>query len=157
MTRLSRRAALFSLAALALAGCAGDVAEHSTLAFLGKWFIAFLLTQSVEMGIYANAPGGPPRPLRERIAVAFGASAITHPMVWFVISTSVPLLLADTGYSFRTRWWIGVACAEAFAVVVEALWLIAFRHRAFPAFVTSLGANALSFTLGLFVYERMGW
>jgi len=120
-----------------------------TLAWIGRWLLAFTMTQVTEMGIYANAPGGPPRPLRERLSIAFGASAVTHPIVWFVIAP----LCARLGLG----WWTGVTIAEVFAFAAEGLWLMGFGHRALPAFGTSLVANALSFTLGLFCYEALGW
>ncbi len=113
-----------------------------------KWLLAFALTQSCEMGIYANVPG-PERPLRERIAVAFGASAITHPIVWFVITPLYHPLGLD--------WWTMVAIAEVFAFLAEAMWLMAFGHRWIVAFGASLAANGLSFTIGLFCYEALGW
>ena len=43
-----------------------------TARWLGQWLTAFALTQVVEMGVYANAPWGPDRPRRERLAIAFG-------------------------------------------------------------------------------------
>ena len=120
-----------------------------TLSWLGHWLAAFVLTQPCEIGIYANAPGGPERPLRERLAIAFGASAITHPVVWFVIT---PLYIP-----LEVDWWTMVAIAETFAVVTEGLWLLLFGHRALAAFGTSLAANGLSFIIGLFCYEALGW
>lgn len=119
-----------------------------TADWIVRWLLAFVLTQSCEMGIYANAPG-PDRSLRERIAIAFGASAITHPIVWFVIT---PLYLP-----LGLDWWTMVAIAEAFAVGTEAVWLMAFGHRPIVALGASFAANGLSFTIGLFCYEALGW
>ena len=95
------------------------------------WLIAFVFTQLVEVPIYSVAM--PCSPL-----VALGASAITHPIVWFVI--------------FNPRWQAGylarTAMAEAFAVVVEALYFaVLFRKR--RAWLWSLLANAASFGAGL--------
>ncbi len=120
----------------------------SALAWLGQWLIAFVLTQVVEMGVYANVPGAA-RPLRERLAIAFGASGITHPIVWFVIAPLYGPLHLD--------WWTVVAIAEVFAFVVEGIWLALFGHRVLVAFAASLVANGLSFTIGLFCYEVLGW
>ena len=91
---------------------------------LERWLSAFLLTQLVEVPIYGYA-------LRGRLLVAFAASAITHPIVWFVIQPLWP-----------GRFYQGVLVAEAFAVVVEALVL----HRAGVrrAWAWSLSANAAS-------------
>ena len=117
-------------------------------AFLRSWLVAFLLTQMVELGVYTNLPAAP-RPLRERLAVAFGASAITHPLVWFVIT---PLYLP-----LDLSWWTMVVVAELFAWLTEAGWLVAFGYRARVALGGSLLANGLSYTIGLFCYEALGW
>lgn len=126
---------------------------------IGEWLTAFVLTQTVELPVHANAPGLD-KPLRERIAIGFGASAITHPAVWFIIPPlmSQPLVrdLISTG-DWRSDWWITVAVAELFAFSVEALWLMAFGVRPPWALATSLLANGFSFLLGLFCYEYMGW
>jgi hypothetical protein len=109
-----------------------------------QWLQAFAFTQIVEMAIYLAAfPSS--RPLTERLAIAFGASAITHPMVWFVI----PVVLS------WMQWWYVVACAETFAVVTELIWLWAFGVRRAPLW--SLAANATSFTFGLFCYLLLDW
>ena len=118
------------------------------LAWIGRWLVAFLLTQSVEMGVYVNAPG-PERPLRERLAIAFGASAITHPIVWFVITP----LYGPLGLT----WWQAVGIAEAYAVAMEAVWLMFFGHRPIVAAGAAAIANSLSFGIGLFCYEYLGW
>lgn len=103
---------------------------------LVHWLAAFALTQLVEVPIYLRA--------QRRFSVAFGASAITHPVVWFV----VPLL------------WHGsyagmVIVAETFAVVTEALWL---RRAEVPrAFTWSLVANGASVAVGFAVRALVGW
>jgi hypothetical membrane protein len=117
------------------------------------WLRAFLFTQAVEMGIYARATTN--RPWRERVGIAFAASAMTHPIVWFVI-TQLTRYVGATG-DFRTDYWIGVAVAETFAVLAEATWLTVMGVRAHHALAWSLGANAASFTFGLFCYEHLGW
>jgi hypothetical protein len=76
------------------------------------WLLAFLLTQGIEVPVYlwtarwlARSLSGP-----RRFAYAAGASAITHPIIWFCLPWETvpypPLLVA----------------AEAFAVAVEAVW-----------------------------------
>lgn len=124
---------------------------------IDAWLRAFLLTQTIEMGVYTHATGG--RPLRERLAIAFGASAITHPLVWFVIPEAVRGLLMRHGWStdWQTDWWIAIAVAETFAFSAEALWLALFGVRPAQAAAASFLANGASFTLGLFLYQRMGW
>ncbi len=92
-----------------------------------RWLFAFVLTQAIEVPIYRRATGS--------LWVAFAASALTHPVVWFAF----PLL--PLGY------WPMVVLAEVFAVTVEAWWL--WRHRTPHPLRWSLLANACSATLGL--------
>lgn len=113
--------------------------------FALRWLSAFVFTELVETGIYVQALGT--RPLRERLAIGLGASAITHPLVWYVIP--------DVTHSFAIAWWPTVGIAETFAVVIEAIWLWAFGVK--RAFWWSLAANGTSFTLGLFGYAILRW
>jgi hypothetical protein len=121
--------------------------------FVLSWVRAFLLTQTVEMGLYVRATPG--RPLRERVAVAFGASAITHPIVWFVIPDLVRAW-QPTG-DWQRDWWIAVAIAETWAVTGEAIWLSLFGKPPLRALAWALAANTASFTIGLFLYQWMSW
>jgi hypothetical protein len=115
------------------------------LDFALRWLTAFAFTQLVEMGIYAHAHVS--RPLRERLAIAFCASGITHPLVWYVI----PDVTAALGLS----WWPTVGIAETFAVLAEAALLACFGVRA--PFLWALCANGTSFLIGLFCYTYLGW
>jgi hypothetical protein len=117
-----------------------------------EWLRAFALTQMVEMGAYAHASE---RPLRERLAIAFGASALTHPIVFFVIPHGVAAF-RPTG-DYRTDWWIGVAIAELFAFSAEAIWLAIFGTPPLAAIAWSFYANASSFCFGIFGYRRLDW
>lgn len=108
-----------------------------------RWLLAFALTQTVEMGVYVQAHAQP-RPLRERLAIAFACSGITHPLVWFVI----PELTMDLTPWWG--WWHTVAVAETFAVLAEAALLGAFAVR-WPV-GWALLANGTSFLTGLFLY-----
>ena len=95
-----------------------------------SWLIAFVFTQMVEVPIYSV--GLPCHPL-----AAFGASAITHPIVWFVIC----------GPWCEAPWTAKVASAELFAWLVEtAYFAVIFRKR--RAWLWSLVANAASFGAG---------
>jgi hypothetical protein len=116
------------------------------LDFLLRWLAAFVFTQLVEMGIYVQA-FPKERPLRERLAIAFSASAITHPIVWFVIP--------DAASSLGISWWPTVAIAETFAVVAEAALLASFGVRA--PLLWAILANGASFALGLFCYTYLAW
>lgn len=102
---------------------------------LAGWLTAFTVTQTIEVPLYLWAT----RSLR----VSFGASALTHPAVWFLF----PLL--------PLPYWVMVTVAEGFAVGVEAAWL--GWHRVPRALATSLAANAASFTAGLVVRATVGW
>jgi hypothetical protein len=113
---------------------------------------AFLFTQAVEVPIWAHAfgahrrlaPGGVPWPPWAGVVAGFGASAITHPVVWFVVPR----------YALGGYVAMG-AQAEAFAVVVEALYTSALGLR--WALGWSLLANGASAGLGLLSRSLFGW
>jgi len=110
------------------------------------WLVAFVFTQIVEVPIYLWAlerAHGRQKRARD-LFVAFAASTITHPVVWFVF----PRLFPVNAYVTM------LACAEAFAVVVEAVWLRAFGVR--RALFWSLAANATSLGLGLISRALLG-
>lgn len=105
---------------------------------LTAWLRAFFLTQIIELPIYTWALQKNTRAARYKILlVAFGASAITHPFVWFAF----PPLCEGLPY------WQYLLFAETFAVVVEAVYLHFFGVR-WAGFVSFL-ANGLSATTGL--------
>jgi hypothetical protein len=105
------------------------------------WLAAFTLTQLIEVPIYARALRG----RRMRWVAAFGASALTHPVVWWVFPRLWP-----AGY------WSMVLAAEAFAVLVEALYLRLFTGLP-RALAWSLAANGASCGAGFVVYAALGW
>lgn len=105
------------------------------------WLGGFAVTQAIEVPLYARALRG----RRGRWAVAFGASALTHPVVWFAF----PAWLGGWPYVRQ------VALAEAFAVAVEALWLGAWGVR--RSVVWALAANAASVAVGLTSRALWGW
>ena len=118
---------------------------------MSAWLAAFVFTQVIEVPIYAHAlrrsERDEPAALASwpaALAVAFAASAITHPVVWFVMPQLVP-----------ERYLLMVGAAEAFAVLVEAVWLRAFGLR--PALLWALFANATSLTVGLASRRMFGW
>jgi hypothetical protein len=112
------------------------------------WWRAFWLTQAIEVPIYTLLltllparplwrrpdPAAPPLGLELRLLVAFAASSLTHPWVWYVF----PPLIDD--------YWPMVAVAETFAVVVEACWMHFSGLR--YALACSLLANGVSATIG---------
>jgi len=115
---------------------------------LAAWLAAFLFTQAVEVPIYVTAlhraSRRPSAPLAERgllalYVIAFGASALTHPIVWFLIPR-----LPFGSYAAM------VVCAEVFAVVAEGVYLRALGVMSLRrGLVLSLVANAASAGLGL--------
>ena len=121
----------------------------------GAFLAALLFTQVLETPIYflALRRFGPARRWRRNAAIAFAASLITHPIVWFVVpllwgacyARAVAWGAAPLGLVART-WSYGV-CAEGFAVVAEAMFLRACKLRG--ALAWSLGANAVSALGGL--------
>lgn len=118
------------------------------------WLWAFLFTQAVEVPIYValmrRAPGPratPPQHIEEQIALGFWASAITHPIVWFVIP-QIP----------SASYWTMVVRAEGFAVVVEGLYLYSIRAFGLRrAMLFSLIANMASVGLGFTSRALFDW
>ncbi len=110
------------------------------LTALWGWLVAFFFTQLFEMPIYWAAT----RSLR----VAFLASAMTHPIVWFVFPLSM-----EHGLSYG---WM-VVFAELFAVTAEAAWLMFNGMKRGPALLWSLGANTFSATLGFVLRALVGF
>lgn len=95
------------------------------------WLKAFCLTQLIEVPIYAIA-------LKKRWILGFGASMLTHPIVWFVI----PFLWDWKAYSHF------LIVAEGFAVVAEFFYLHLLKVP--KPWLWSLIANAASAGFGLF-------
>lgn len=121
------------------------------------WFaLAFALTQLVEVPIYTAAlraarPGAPARRRRVRIAIAFGASALTHPLVWYLfplVATSLLTFLASRHLVFSpgARTMFYGALAEGFAILAEAAYLRAFGAR--RPLSWSFAANTASVLVG---------
>jgi hypothetical protein len=118
--------------------------------FVLPWLWAFLFTQAVEVPIYLRAFSARLEgvALWRRLLIAFGASLLTHPIVWFVI----PMLIGMHPYS---RWVLMAVVAEAFAVGVEALYL--YLCGVPRAFVWALAANGMSLGLGLVSRHFFQW
>lgn len=106
-----------------------------TAAYLHAWLRAFAFTQIVEVPIYR-------RMLGVSYGRAFTASAITHPVVWFVFpSVGSALGVGYLGYAIL---------AELFAWLVEAFYFA--RVARIPlrrSLLVSLCANAASVALAL--------
>jgi hypothetical protein len=123
-----------------------------------RWLVAFALTQAVECPIYVRA-------FRVRLPVAFAASALTHPVVCFVLPAlwrAVYLATVTAHPSWKLSpgaYFVGYgALAEPLAVIAEAAWL-AWRAR-LPwrrAFLASIVANTASALVGLLCSWLTGW
>lgn len=109
---------------------------------LTRWFVAFWLTQAIEAPIYTRALGD--GPLRRRVAIAFMASVLTHPLVWIGM-----LYVLPGSYAVR------LAITEIFAWWVEAWWLARFGVRG--ALWWSLFANATSAGIGSLTQALFDW
>ncbi len=127
-----------------------------------KWLEAFLFTQAFEIPIYLLVMYRQKLELdrASRALVAFGATALTHPIVWFVLPLTIPLF-AKLGVALGMTetanfgYWSYVALAETFAVVAEAVYMAAFgmKRPLLWAFV----ANAASAGIGLTLRHFFGW
>jgi hypothetical protein len=95
-----------------------------------SWLAAFFFTQLIEVPIYVRGP-------RVRPAVAFGASLLTHPLLWVAVAHPS----APGTYLAR------VVVAELAACLIEALYLHLWGAR--RALLWSLLANAASLMFGL--------
>jgi hypothetical protein len=113
---------------------------HPLLAWLG----AFAFSQAIEMPIYALALRCVGLGRGRLWLAAFGPTALTHPIVWFVFPWILP-----------TPYWLMGVAAESFAVLAEALYLHFFGVR--RALVWSLTSNALSCGVGLAARATLGW
>lgn len=112
-----------------------------------NWPVAFLLTQVIELPFYLRA--GRAWSWKKRLAVGFGASAITHPFVWFVFPDLTRWVVVELGLSmsYRVPYLI---LAESFAVIVEALWFRRWGLR--DPWLWSLLANGCSAGVGFLIH-----
>jgi len=103
-----------------------------TSAYLLAWLRAFAFTQLVEVPIYV-------RGARVSAAQGFVASALTHPVLWFVIFPLSPA-------SYDTTTVVG----ELWVWLTEAAYLRLMRYepRLHRALLWSLIANGASLGLG---------
>ena len=127
-----------------------------------KWLEAFLFTQFFEIPIYLWAMHRQRLSLdwARRALVAFGATALTHPIVWFVLPLTISPF-AKLGFALgvggphRFGFWAYVALAETFAVGAEAVYMQAFGVR--KPLLWAFVANAASAGIGLTLRHFVGW
>ena len=98
------------------------------------WLVAFFFTQLFEIPLYYR--------VTRSVRVAFLASALTNPIVWFVFPELMKL-----GVPYAAM----VALAELFAVIAEAYWL---KVNGVPrALLWSFLANTVSASCGFVLRE----
>lgn len=101
--------------------------------FVFAWLRAFVFTQVVEAPIYRYGYGA-------SWGVSLGASAITHPIVWFVF-------FGPIGLSFDASYEARVVAAELFAWLVEAAF-VTYATKKPNGVGWALVANGASVALG---------
>jgi hypothetical protein len=126
------------------------------------WHEAFLFTQAIEIPVYLV---GMQRERLElgwarRALVAFGATALTHPIVWFVLPLTISLFAKlgsalGAGSPQLFGYWGYVAVAETFAVGAEAIYLGMFGVK--RPLVLAFVANGASAGIGLTLRHFFGW
>jgi len=124
---------------------------------IARFLLAFALTQLIEIPIYK-------RGLRVKAWVAFGASAMTHPVVWFVMpivwrAIYLALVRGDRSFSLgETGYFLGYGVlAEGFAVAAEAIYFWKLGSSEGRAFGWAIVANATSSLIGLGIRGVTGW
>lgn len=114
-----------------------------TATYAAAWFRAFVFTQAVEGPLYRYVG-------KARWRVALGASALTHPFVWFLF----PYLLLVPGCSFAMM----VGLAELFAWSTETVFVRYFARLSWGrSALLSLLANGASMLLGTLVRAWTGY
>ena len=126
---------------------------------LGRWLSAFALTQVIEVPIYTRALARREKSasLVRRCALAFGASALTHPIVWFALpvlwGTVRGELPPDLHPALRSLLYYTLL--ESVAVGGEMLYLRVLGVM--RPWRWSLLANAASFGTGLVCQWLFAW
>ena len=106
------------------------------------WIMAFTLTQVIEITVGMLFWRDKEVSSLRKISILFGASLITHPMVWFVF----PQIRDEGGFSYGEY----LLMAESYAYGVEALYYYAFRVQ--RPILLSVIANTCSFLTGVMLY-----
>lgn len=106
--------------------------------FVLRWFVAFVLTQAVEIPIYR-------RTLKQGVWACFGASAMTHPLVWLFLSSHL----------WHASWALQVAVVELLVWFAEAAYF-RFAFGARRSLSCTFVANASSFSAGLLTQALLG-
>ena len=113
------------------------VALHESA--LGSWAFAFAMTQAVEVPIWMRA-----HTKRLRFVKSFGASALTHPLLWWIF---MPM--------WHGSYVASVLVGEALVIAIEAAYARTLGVK--RPLVWSIVANAASTAVGFAVYYALGW
>ena len=120
----------------------GGALTMMTMKYFQAWFMAFALTQIVEVPLYRYAA-----PVRWW--QGFSLSLVTHPCVWYVI----PPICYGNGMSYERI----ITIAELFAWLTEAAMLRMYGLRWRRALIIALLVNAASVVVGMTTRELFGW
>ena len=101
------------------------------------WAWAFAFTQVIEIPVYRRWLGC-------SLLRAFGASALTHPLIWWLFPHS------------HLPYFVAVTIAELFAWLAESAYF-ARPYGARRALFAALIANGASFVLGMISRELCGF
>jgi len=107
--------------------------------------MAFLLTQVIEISAASLVWRDPKVKWFRKACIVFGASLITHPMVWFVF----PKIRSAGGFSYEEY----LLMAESYAYGVEILYYYVMKVR--RPFLLSIVANTCSFLTGVLIYAYL--
>ena len=107
------------------------------------WIVAFTLTQMIEITVGLLLWRDQKVSLIRKIGILFGASLLTHPLVWFVF----PDMSAEWGLSYTEY----LLMAETYAYGLEAFYY--FSLRVSRPIMLSTVTNSFSFLTGVFVHE----
>ena len=107
-----------------------------------NWIMAFSITQVVEITVGSLFWKDEDISTKRKCLTIFGASLITHPMVWFVF----PNIQHEGGFSYEEY----LLMAEGYAYSVEAFYYYVVKVK--RPILLSIATNTCSFLLGLLIY-----
>ena len=104
--------------------------------------MAFLLTQVIEISVGCVVWRDPKVQMLRKICIIFGASLITHPIVWFVF----PKIQVAGGFTYEEY----LLMAETYAYGVEIFYYYVMKLK--RPILLSVVANTCSFLTGVLIY-----
>ena len=110
-----------------------------------SWPFAFAITELIEVSIGWIIWRENSISKKRKFAILFGASLLTHPVVWFVL----PFFMFET-YSYEKY----LIVAESFAFIAEATYYYCLHVQ--RPILLSLVANMCSFLTGIWYHGCIG-